>query len=128
MIDNSTIKSGDKVCMIENGRLEQGIVKDMAGAIRPIAIVDFNGVLKKVLICDLAKIEDNDDRVEEKKNELTEKAEITITPGEFKKIASELIFKEVQKIGNDSQLIEMAFIVFTVELHRALFYEDTDID
>ena len=119
-----TLKQGDTVVIIEHGEIKKGILKDVKVLDPPVAIVDFDGEIRKVLVEDLAKVqEDTKDETEEiqEDKEPVEKSEITITPDEFKKIATDVADREVEKIGKGGGSLYIIFTIFVLKLHRALF-------
>lgn len=122
MIKKITMKQGDTVAIIEHGEIKKGILKDVKVLDRPVAIVDFDGEVRKVLVEDLAKVHEESEEIQEDK-EPVEKSEITITPDEFKKIATDVADREVEKIGKGGGLLDIIFAIFVVELHRALFFD-----
>ena len=123
MIKKITMKQGDTVAIIEHGEIKKGILKDVKDLDRPVAIVDFDGEVRKVLLEDLAKVqedikEETEDIQEDK--EPVEKSEITITPEEFQKIAIETIVNETE---DHSPIIGFVFTSFVVKLRKALFFD-----
>ena len=93
-----------------------------------IAIVKFDdGNVEKVAFNYLG-IEPETKVQEEKPTEPVEKSEITITPDEFKKIASKVVMRNVEKMGEGGGLIGLSFTIFSAELHRALFFDAVDND
>ena len=121
-----TMKQGDTVAIIEHGEIKKGILKDVKVLDPPVAIVDFDGEIRKVLVEDLAKVqEDTKDEIEEiqEDKEPVEKSEITITSDEFKKIATDVADREVEKIGKGGGSLYIIFTIFVLKLHRALFFD-----
>ena len=121
-----TMKQGDTVAIIEHGEIKKGILKDVKVLDPPVAIVDFDGEIRKVLVEDLAKVqEDTKDKTEEiqEDKEPVEKSEITITPDEFKKIATDVADREVKKIGKGDGSFYIIFTIFVLKLRRALFFD-----
>lgn len=126
MIKKITMKQGDTVAIIEHGEIKKGILKDVKDLDRPVAIVDFDGEFRKVLVEDLAKVqEDTKDEIEEirEDKEPVEKSEITITSDEFKKIATDVADREVEKFGKGGGSLYIIFTIFVLKLHRALFFD-----
>lgn len=126
MTKKITMKQGDTVAIIEHGEIKKGILKDVKALDRPVAIVDFDGEIRKVLVEDLAKVqEDTKDETEEiqEDKEPVEKSEITITSDEFKKIATDVADREVEKIEKGGGLLDIIFAIFVVKLRRALFFD-----
>lgn len=107
------------------------IRKGVINAVYPdieIAIVNFDdGNVEKVSF-DYLGIEPDNKAQEEKPTEPVEKSEITITPGEFKKIASKVVMKNVKKMDEGGEWLGLAFTIFVVELHKALFFDEVDND
>ena len=121
-----TMKQGDTVAIIEHGEIKKGILKDVKVLDPPVAIVDFDGEIRKVLVEDLAKVQENtEDEIEEirEDKEPVEKSEITITSDEFKKIATDVADREVEKIGKGGGSFYIIFTIFVLKLHRALFFD-----
>ena len=121
-----TMKQGDTVAIIEHGEIKKGIIKDVKVLDPPVAIVDFDGEIRKVLVEDLAKVqEDTKDETKEiqEDKEPVEKSEITITSDEFKKIANDVADREVEKIGKGGGSLYIIFTIFVIKLHRALFFD-----
>ena len=104
------------------GEIRKGIVEAVYEAMK-IAIVKFDdGNVEKVPFYRLG-IELESKVQEEKPTEPVEKSEITITPDEFRDISCKVIAKEVKKMGEDGAIVTLAFAVFSVELHKALFFD-----
>lgn len=117
-----------RVDVIENGEVRKGIIKKVYNEFE-IAIVEFeDGNVEKVHFSKLGllqeeKVQDNRDP-----KEPVEKSEITITPDEFREIASNLVAKEVMKMGKDGGILGLTFTIFLAKLHRALFLDEGDND
>ena len=101
-----TMKQGDTVAIIEHGEIKKGILKDVKVLDRPVAIVDFDGEVRKVLVEDLAKVQEESEEIQED-NEPVEKSEITITPDQFRDITTSIICKECAKIGSAGLMLGM---------------------
>ena len=109
MIKKNVMKPGDVVAIIENGAIKEGIFKKKSNFQTDQAIVDFNGTLRKVLLKDLTKIENNDvekendtiekedDRKENPEQKL--KPEITISLTDYEVKTSEIIGKILGDMG-----------------------------
>lgn len=132
MIKKITMKQGDRVAIIEHGEIKQGIIKDIKFLDRPVAIVDFDGEIRKVLVEDLGKVvtdeETSKDREDYLSDNLEEKSEITITPEEFRKIGIKIVDEEIDKLGPDGELLGLSFAIFLAKLHKALFIYEAEND
>lgn len=124
----SKFKTGMRVVVIdENNEVRKGVINTVYEDME-IAIVKFDdGNVEKVHFSYLG-IEPETKDQEEKPTEPVEKSEITITPDEFKKIASKVVMKNVEKMGEGGGLLGLTFTIFAVELHRALFFDAVDND
>lgn len=108
---------GQKVIVIQNNEMRKGKIEEVYGDLG-LAIVMFeDSNIEKVPISRLAiaPVED-----EPKNSKPGEKSEITITPDEFKKIASDLIANESKKGG---VAIIMVGSILMARLHTKLFSE-----
>ncbi len=124
----SKFKVGVKVVTIESGKVRNGVIEKTFDNIN-IALVKFeNGDIEKVHMSRLGIVEQEEKPVEEKPSKPVEKSEITITPDEFKKTASKVIAKSVEKMENGGGLLTLTFTLLIVELHRALFYDAVEND
>lgn len=132
MIKKITMKQGDRVAIIEHGEIKQGIIKDIKFLDRPVAIVDFDGEIRKVLVEDLGKVvtdeETSKDREDYLSDNLEEKSEITITPEEFRKIGIKIVDEEIDKLGPGGELLGLSFAIFLAKLHKALFIYEAEND
>lgn len=132
MIKKITMKQGDRVAIIEHGEIKQGIIKDIKFLDRPVAIVDFDGEIRKVLVEDLGKIvtdeETSKDHSDYLGDNLEEKSEITITPEEFRKIGIKIVNEEIDKLGPGSELLGLSFAIILAKLHKALFIYEAEND
>lgn len=132
MIKKITMKQGDRVAIIEHGEIKQGIIKDVKFLDRPVAIVDFDGEIRKVLVEDLGKVvtdeETSKDHSDHLGDNLEEKSEITITPEEFRKIGIKIVNEEIDKLGPRSKLLGLSFTIFLAKLHKALFIYEAEND
>lgn len=132
MIKKITMKQGDRVAIIEHGEIKQGIIKDVKFLDRPVAIVDFDGEIRKVLVEDLGKVvtdeETSKDHSDYLGDNLEEKSEITITPEEFRKIGIKIVNEEIDKLGPRGKLLGLSFTIFLAKLHKALFIYEAEND
>lgn len=132
MIKKITMKQGDRVAIIEHGEIKQGIIKDVKFLDRPVAIVDFDGEIRKVLVEDLGKVvtdeETSKDHSDYLGDNLEEKSEITITPEEFRKIGIKIVDEEIDKLGPGGELLGLSFTIFLAKLHKALFIYEAEND
>lgn len=132
MIKKITMKQGDRVAIIEHGEIKQGIIKDVKFLDRPVAIVDFDGEIRKVLVEDLGKVvtdeETSKDHSDHLEDNLEEKSEITITPEEFRKIGIKIVNEEIDKLGPRGKLLGLSFTIFLAKLHKALFIYEAEND
>ena len=123
---------GDRVVMIENHEIRRGTILNMYVDIpTPILVVEFDdGAIEKVYPKDVAlepkaeRQEDETVKEEVKEKKPAEKSEITITPGEFSKIAVDTIIK----FTKDDPIVSLALTVFISELHIALFVDEDEND
>ena len=127
----SKIKEQARVIVIQNGEIRRGTV----GKIFPelgTAIVGFDDEsIEKVELKDIAlePVAEPTEKEEPKKTaEPVEKSEITITPNEFKKIASKEIAEHIKKMGEGGGLLGLTFTIFVAGLHRKLFFDVVDND
>lgn len=132
MIKKITMKQGDRVAIIEHGEIKQGIIKDVKFLDRPVAIVDFDGEIRKVLVEDLGKVvtdeETSKNHSDHLGDNLEEKSEITITPEEFRKIGIKIVNEEIDKLGPRGKLLGLSFTIFLAKLHNALFIYEAEND
>ena len=122
------LRTGIIVATIDEntGEIRKGIVEAVYEAMK-IAIVKFDdGDVEKVPFYRLGI--ESESKVQEKPTEPVEKSEITITPDEFRDISSKVIAKEAKKLGADGAIVTLAFAVFSVELHKALFFDAVEND
>ena len=122
-----TMKQGDTVAIIEHGEIKKGILKDVKVLDPPVAIVDFDVEIRKVLVEDLAKVqEDTKDETEEipEDKEPVEKSEITITPDQFHDITTSIIGEECAKIGSAGLMISVAIGIIMSTIHKELFIDE----
>ena len=122
-----TMRQGDTVAIIEHGEIKKGILKDVKVLDPPVAIVDFDGEIRKVLVEDLAKVqEDTKDETEEipEDKEPVEKSEITITPDQFHDITTSIIGEECAKIGSAGLMISVAIGIIMSKIHKELFIDE----
>ena len=118
-----TMKQGDTVAIIEHGEIKKGILKDVKVLDRPVAIVDFDGEIRKVLVDDLARVQEESEEIRED-NEPVEKSEITITPDQFHDITTEIIGEECAKMGSAGLMVGMAIGIIMGKIHKELFIDE----
>ena len=115
---------GMRVVVIENNVVRKGVIKTLYESLE-MSIVEFDdGNVEKVHFSRLG-IESETNDQEEKTTESLEKSEITITPDEFREIASKACAKVGHKIG--PKIILLSSIICT-EIHKALFYNGGEND
>ena len=127
MIKKITMKQGDTVAIIEHGEIKKGILKDVKALDRPVAIVDFDGEIRKVLVDDLARVQEESEEIQED-NEPVEKSEITITPDQFRDITTSIIGEECAKMGPAGLMVGMAMGIIMAKIHTALFTDGAEND
>lgn len=123
----SKFKPGLRVVVIDGDTHEvrKGVINASYENVE-VAVVKFDdGNVKKVSF-EYLGVEPETKAQEEKPTEPVEKAEITITPDEFKKIASKVIIENVEKMPGGGGLLGLTFTIFVAELHRALFFDAVD--
>lgn len=121
-IDFST---GDEVVTIKDGELRKGVIKNFYPINPPVFVIEFeDGTVEKVLYSNVAPAPKTETQEPEEKNESVEKAEITITPDEFKKIACRVIAKETK----NRMILGLAFASLMSKVHKALFIEPWEND
>ena len=123
MIKKITMKQGDTVAIIEHGEIKKGILKDVKALDRPVAIVDFDGEIRKVLVDDLARVQEESEEIQED-NEPVEKSEITITPDQFRDITTSIIGEECAKMGSAGLMVGMAIGIIMGKIHKELFIDE----
>lgn len=132
MIKKITMKQGDRVAIIEHGEIKQGIIKDVKFLDRPVAIVDFDGEIRKVLVEDLGKVvtdeETSKDREDYLSDNLEEKSEITITQEEFQNISVKIVDETIDELGLGEEVLAFIFAIFLAKLHKALFIYEAEND
>lgn len=132
MIKKITMKQGDRVAIIEHGEIKQGIIKDIKFLDRPVAIVDFDGEIRKVLVEDLGKVvtdeETSKDREDYLSDNLEEKSEITITQEEFQNISVKIVDETIDELGLGEEVLAFIFAIFLAKLHTALFVYEVEND
>ena len=119
----------DRVVTIKNGRLRKGTIRNIySDSPTPILIVEFDdGEVEKVYPGDVAlepKAEAKEDQ-EVKEDKPVEKSEITITPEEFKEIASNLVAEESLTGG---PVLSVIGTILVSKLHIALFTDEVEND
>ena len=127
MIKKITMKQGDTVAIIEHGEIKKGILKDEKVLDRPVAIVDFDGEIRKVLVDDLARVQEESEEIQED-NEPVEKSEITITPDQFRDITTSIIGEECAKMGSAGLMVGMAIGIIMGKIHNELFIDGAEND
>lgn len=132
MIKKITMKQGDRVAIIEHGEIKQGIIKDIKFLDRPVAIVDFDGEIRKVLVEDLGKVvtdeETSKDREDYLSDNLEEKSEITITQEEFQNISVKIVDETIDELGLGEEVLAFIFAIFLAKLYTALFVYEVEND
>ena len=123
MIKKITMKQGDTVAIIEHGEIKKGILKDVKALDRPVAIVDFDGEIRKVLVDDLARVQEESEEIQDD-NEPVEKSEITITPDQFRDITISIIGEECAKMGSAGLMVGMAIDIIMGKIHKELFIDE----
>lgn len=121
----SKFKPGFRVVVIDGDTREirKGVINATYEEVE-IAIVKFDdGNVEKVGF-DYLGIEPETKVQEEKPTEPVEKSEITITPDEFKKIATKVVVENIKKMGEGGGVLGLTFTFFVAELHRTLFIEE----
>lgn len=121
----SKFKPGFRVVVIDGDthEIRKGVINATYEEVE-IAIVKFDdGNVEKVGF-DYLSIEPETKVQEEKPTEPVEKSEITITPGEFRKLCTRVIAEEVKNQKEIGGLLGLTFTIFSSELHRALFFDD----
>lgn len=117
----SKFTEGTRVVVIDN-RIRKGVIDHLYDDLE-IAIVKFeDGEVDKVRYRYITVDVENQ---EEETTEPLEKSEITITPDEFREIASKACAKVVSKGGPASILLAG---VLLAEIHDALFYNGGEND
>lgn len=126
MIKKNVMKPGDVVAIIENGEIKKGIITKEFYFRSDQVIVNFNGTLKKVLLKDLAKIENDTVEKEsdtiEKENDCKEtpkrglKPEISISRKDYEEKTAEIIGKTLGSMGisGSEYLPVVALIMATI--------------
>lgn len=124
----SEFKEGTRVLAIENSKMKRGVISSLYDVLG-VAVVQFDDdSVGKVKVSDLVIDQEATKEEPEKPTEPVEKSEITITPDEFKKIASKVVMKNVKKMGEGGGLLVLTFTIFVAELHGALFFDAVDND
>lgn len=123
----SKFKVGTRVAVIDKDthEIRKGVINASYEGVE-VAIVTFDdGNVEKVGF-DYLGIESETKVHEEKPTEPVEKSEITITPDEFKKIATDVVAREVEKMEKGGGLLGITFTIFVAKLHRALFFDEVN--
>lgn len=121
------INQGDIVAIIEDGKIKKGMVKAIFDLSNPVALVDFNGENRKVLVENLAKVEEDSNEDIPENNEPVEKSEITITPKCFKTLAINAQINVLKYYKYPINIIPY-LTLFACELHKALFLDGANND
>ena len=120
------MKQGDAVAIIEDGVIKKGIITKEFYFQSDQVIVNFNGTLKKVLIKDLAKIENDTVEKEsdtiEKEDDCKEtpkhglKPEISISRKDYEEKTSEIIAETLVSMGisGSKYITVVALIMATI--------------
>lgn len=117
-----TIKKGDTVAIIENGDLKRGTVKDIFILDQPLAVVAFEGELKKICLKDLIKVEEESTEDIEPQ----EKSEVTITPDRLKRVMAHITSKlMVEHKDIATEFMFMSAILYK-DLYKALFLDEAE--
>lgn len=112
---------GDRVVTIRDGKLRRGVVKNAYLINPPVLAIEFeDGNVEKVFCNDVVREPKAENPKEE--NEPIEKAEITITPDEFREIVCRVIAEETKGY----KIVGLAFMSIAGKIHRALFIEPRD--
>lgn len=130
------MKPGDAVAIIEDGVIKKGIITKEFYFRSDQVIVNFNGTLKKVLLKDLAKIENDtvekesdtiekeDDCKETPKHRL--KPEISISRKDYEEKTSEIIDETLVSMGiSGSKYITVAALIMAT-IVTELFKNEVD--
>lgn len=130
------MKPGDAVAIIEDGVIKKGIITMEFYFRSDQVIVNFNGTLKKVLIKDLAKIENDtvekesdtiekeDDCKETPKHRL--KPEISISRKDYEEKTSEIIAETLVSMGiSGSEYITVVALIMAT-IVTELFKNEVD--
>lgn len=116
---------GDRVVVIEDSEIRKGTVSVVVDN-SPIVVVRFDdGDVEKRHVCHLAIMPKTEPQPEEKTEPTPkpiEKPEITITPGEFRKIAIET----AMRVAEGECKIGLAFTLYVAELHKEMFRIESD--
>lgn len=121
------INQGDIVAIIEDGKIKKGMVKAIFDLSNPVALVDFNGENRKVLVENLAKVEEDSNEDIPENNEPVEKSEITITPECFKTLAINAQINVLKYYKYPISIIPY-LTLFACELNKALFLDGANND
>lgn len=121
----SKFEIDQKVLVVEDNELKPGTIRSLYETLG-IAIVDFGEAEYKKVKIDNIAIEHESEKDAES-NEPIERAEITITPNEFKEIASK-VASEVMLTMNKPIEVIGDYAVIVAKLQLALFVEDPNDD
>lgn len=130
------IKPGDAVAIIEDGVIKKGIITKEFYFQSDQVIVNFNGTLKKVLLKDLAKIENDtvekesdtiekeDDCKETPKHRL--KSEISISRKDYEEKTSEIIAETLVSMGISGSKYITVVVLIMATIVTELFKNEVD--
>ncbi len=130
------MKPGDAVAIIEDGVIKKGIIAKEFYFQSDQVIVNFNGTLKKVLLKDLAKIENDTVEKEsdtiEKEDDCKEtpkrgsKPEISISRKDYEEKTAEIIAKTLGPMGiSGSEYIPVVALIMAM-ITTELFKNEVD--
>lgn len=130
------MKPGDAVAIIEDGVIKKGIITKEFYFQSDQVIVNFNGTLKKVLLKDLAKIENDTVEKEsdtiEKEDDCKEtpkrglKPEISISRKDYEEKTAEIIAKTLGPMGiSESEYIPVVALIMAM-ITTELFKNEVD--
>lgn len=115
---------GMRVVVIENNVVRKGVIKTLYESLE-MTIVEFDdGNVEKVHFSRLG-IESETNDQEEETTEPLEKSEITITPNEFRAIASRACAKVASETGPATVILSG---ILVARIHMALFYNGGEND
>lgn len=124
----SKFNNGMRVVVIdEHNRVRKGVIVNVHDILE-IAIVKFDDEHVEKVHFSCLGIEPESREEPKKASKPVEKSEITITPDEFKKIASRVVAEEAKKLGKDGIMFGLALTIVTAKIHGALFFDEGDND
>lgn len=107
-------KKGDNVIYVgSGGKVTKGVVETVYPELKSAVVKKLDGQLEKVSYWNLSKTD-----AQEESKVVTEKAEIILTPDEFRTVSTRVAVEESKKYDNETGL---AFLGLCVEIHKALF-------